>query len=79
MKRVVDWTIANIRRLVVGVVGGTVLLIGIIMIVTPGPAVVVIPMGLAILATEFLWARTLLVKVKERIKKATERKGGVGK
>ena len=79
MKRVVDWTIANIRRLVVGVVGGTVLLAGIIMIVTPGPAVVVIPMGLAILATEFLWARTLLVKVKERIKRAAERKKGVGK
>lgn len=79
MKRVVDWTIANIRRLVVGVVGGTVLLIGIIMIVTPGPAVVVIPMGLAILATEFLWARTLLVKVKERIQRIAERKRGVGK
>jgi uncharacterized protein (TIGR02611 family) len=79
MKRVVDWTIANIRRLVVGVVGGTVLLIGIIMIVTPGPAVVVIPMGLAILATEFLWARTLLVKVKERIQRMAERKRDVGK
>ncbi len=79
MKRVVDWTIANIRRLVVGVVGGTVLLIGIIMIVTPGPAVVVIPMGLAILATEFIWAKTLLLKVKEKLKKAAERKNGVKK
>jgi uncharacterized protein (TIGR02611 family) len=79
MKRIVDWTIANIRRLVIGVVGGTVLLIGIIMIVTPGPAVVVIPMGLAILATEFIWARTLLVKVKEKIQRATERKSALKK
>ena len=37
------------------------------MIVLPGPAIVVIPIGLAILATEFLWARKLLDRVKERI------------
>lgn len=75
MKRLINWTVANIRRLIVGVVGGTVLLIGIIMIVTPGPAVVFIPMGLGILATEFLWAETLLHKVKERIMKAAGKKG----
>jgi putative transmembrane protein PGPGW len=39
------------------------------MIVLPGPAVVVIPIGLAILATEFIWARKLLVRVKERIER----------
>ncbi|HEX2570785.1 MAG TPA: ATP-binding protein [Polyangia bacterium] len=54
-----------IRRLLVSLVGGTVLLVGLIMIVAPGPAVVVIPMGLGILATEFLWARRLLHKVKD--------------
>ena len=36
------------------------------MIVLPGPAVVVIPVGLAILATEFVWARRLLDNLKER-------------
>jgi tellurite resistance protein TerC len=55
------------RRLVVTVAGFTVLIIGVAMIVLPGPAVVVIPLGLAILATEFIWARTLLAKVKERV------------
>lgn len=55
------------RQLVVAVVGFTVVLTGIIMIVTPGPAVVVIPLGLGILATEFVWARILLNKLKERI------------
>lgn len=79
MKKIVDWTIANIRRLVIAVVGGTVLLIGIIMIVTPGPAVVVIPVGLAILATEFLWARTLLDKVKAKMQKAAELKNALKK
>ncbi len=63
------WTLRQARRLVVAVVGVTVVLVGIIMIFTPGPAVVVIPLGLGILATEFVWARTLLHHVKERISK----------
>jgi uncharacterized protein (TIGR02611 family) len=53
--------------LIIIVAGFTVLIIGVAMIVLPGPAVVVIPLGLAILATEFIWARTLLTKVKERV------------
>lgn len=54
----------NTRRLIIFVVGFTVLLLGIILIVMPGPAFLVIPAGLAILATEFVWARTLLKRVK---------------
>ena len=53
------------RRLVVLVVGSTVLAIGVAMLVLPGPAVVVIPMGLAILALEFVWARRLLARFRE--------------
>ena len=55
------------RRIVVLVVGATVLLVGVVMIVTPGPAVIVIPLGLAILSIEFAWARHWLRKVRERI------------
>jgi len=54
------------KRIVIAVVGFSVLLVGIIMIVTPGPAFVVIPVGLAILGLEFAWARSWLHKVKER-------------
>jgi tellurite resistance protein TerC len=36
----------------IGIMGGTVLLIGVVMIVLPGPAILVIPAGLGILATE---------------------------
>lgn len=50
--------------MVIFVVGTTVVLIGVAMIVAPGPAVVVIPAGLAILATEFVWARQLLHRMK---------------
>jgi len=54
------------RRVVVAVVGGTVLLVGLVMIVTPGPALVLVPLGLAILAIEFAWARRLLKRVREK-------------
>lgn len=54
------------RRIAVSVVGGTVLLVGVALIVLPGPAFVVIPLGLAILGLEFAWARLWLRKVKQR-------------
>ena len=57
----------QVWRLVILVVGCTVVGIGVAMIVLPGPAVVVIPAGLAILASEFLWARRLLDRVKAKI------------
>ncbi|MBI5185325.1 MAG: TerC/Alx family metal homeostasis membrane protein [Nitrospinae bacterium] len=57
----------NARRVGILVIGSSVLLVGIAMIVLPGPAFVVIPLGLAILATEFIWARKLLNKVKEKM------------
>lgn len=50
----------HIRRIVVMILGGTVLIIGIALIVLPGPAFIVIPLGLAILAMEFAWARRWL-------------------
>jgi len=54
------------RRIAVALVGGTVLAIGVALIVLPGPAFVVIPLGLAILGAEFAWARRWLRKVKQR-------------
>ena len=54
------------RKILIAVMGGTVLLIGVVMIVTPGPAIVVIPIGLAILATEFAWARRYKDKLEEK-------------
>jgi uncharacterized protein (TIGR02611 family) len=68
MNRLRDlWNHGNIkivRRIIVAVVGATVLLIGIALLVLPGPAFIVIPIGLAILATEFAWARHWLKKVR---------------
>ena len=49
-----------IRKLIYSVIGITVLLIGIAMIVLPGPAFIVSPIGLAILASEYAWARRII-------------------
>jgi hypothetical protein len=49
-----------IRKLIYSVLGVTVLLVGIAMIVLPGPAFLVIPIGLAILAGEYAWARRII-------------------
>jgi tellurite resistance protein TerC len=54
------------RRIVIAVVGFTVLAVGVAMIVLPGPAIVVIPVGLGILGLEFAWARHWLQKIRER-------------
>ena len=68
MKRLFSvWNLENIKivkRVIVSVVGATVLLIGIALLVLPGPAFIVIPVGLAILATEYAWARRWLKKVR---------------
>ena len=56
------------RKIVIFAIGVTVLLFGIVLIFLPGPAIVVIPIGLAILATEFIWARRLLKQVKDKAK-----------
>ena len=50
----------RIKRIIVAVLGGTVLALGVALIVLPGPAFLVIPAGLAILAVEFAWARRWL-------------------
>ena len=66
VRRVLIRTYEGARKAVVAVVGATVVLLGISMIVLPGPAVLVIPLGLGILAIEFAWARRWLRHVKER-------------
>jgi uncharacterized protein (TIGR02611 family) len=65
--------VPHIKRIIVTVVGGTVLIFGLILIVTPGPAVLVIPVGLAILGTEYAWARRWLRKARKMASKALSR------
>ncbi len=59
----------TIKRIIVAVAGGTVLALGIALIVLPGPAFLVIPAGLAILAIEFAWARRWLRNARDCLQK----------
>jgi uncharacterized protein (TIGR02611 family) len=60
-------SLRQVKRFIIVVVGFTVLAIGLVMIVLPGPAFLVIPIALGILATEFVWARNLINKIKSKI------------
>ncbi len=62
MRRTITYPWA--RRIVVAVIGGTIVLVGIAMVVLPGPAIIVIPLGLGVLGLEFAWARHWLRKLR---------------
>ena len=64
---------AHAKKALIGLAGGIVLLAGIAMIVLPGPAFLVIPAGLAILATEFEWADRLKTRAQDRCHEAREK------
>jgi len=54
----------RLRKTLVAIIGVTLLLFGLALIVLPGPAFIVIPLGLAVLASEFAWARLVLKRGK---------------
>jgi uncharacterized protein (TIGR02611 family) len=58
---------------VVAVIGTLVTVVGVVMLVTPGPAFVLIPLGLAILATEFEFARRWLRWARRKAEEAKEK------
>jgi putative transmembrane protein PGPGW len=66
-------TLQQAKRLIVIVAGFTVLLIGIALILLPGPAFLVIPVGFGVLATELVRARQLLTKLKSTFQKGKGR------
>ena len=57
-------TVEQVRRIFRIVAGFTLLLVGVVMIITPGPGWLVILLGLGLLAAEFVWARRLMDRVK---------------
>ena len=61
------------RKVTVTVAGGFVLLAGLVMLVTPGPAIVLIPLGLLILGIEFPWAQSAVNKLSGLIRRVRER------
>ena len=67
LDRLVRVSLRGARRIAIALIGSTTLLLGVAMLITPGPGLLVIPIGLALLSIEFVWARRWLA----RIRKAT--------
>ena len=63
------------KKFFIALMGGTVVLIGVVMIMLPGPGLLVIAGGLAILGTEFIWARRALRNAKGKFAKARRKSG----
>jgi len=66
MSPVIFKTLHQAKRFLRIVVGFTLLLIGVVLLVGPGPGWLVILLGLGLLAAEFVWARRLLDSMKEK-------------
>ena len=63
----------NGKRMAIFVVGMVLVAGGLAMLVLPGPGLLVIIAGLAVLATEFAWAERLLDRAKEQATKAKDK------
>jgi hypothetical protein len=72
------WFWAQARKIVVAVIGTTMILAGVAMLVLPGPGWLTIFGGLAILATEFAWAKWTLKHAKARVRQLAEKYVGIG-
>ena len=60
------------KRIAVSIAGFTVLALGVVMLVLPGPGLVLILVGLGILSSEYVWAQRLLRKAKEKAEQAKD-------
>lgn len=62
-------------RIFIGVIGGSVTILGAIFLFAPGPGVLVLLAGLGILATEFAWASRAMLKTKNMAASAAQKVG----
>lgn len=76
-KAVMNFIGRSSKRIAVTAAGATVLAAGIAMLALPGPGLLVIILGLAILASEYVWARRALDMAKRKAKEAKTKAGGI--
>ena len=63
----------GIKKTIILIIGGTIIFFGVLLLVLPGPGILVIIAGLAVLATEFAFAEKALSKIKKSVKKVGEK------
>ena len=72
LRRTREWVsrhprLEHVYRVAVGILGGTLTAIGVLLIPLPGPGWLVVFLGLAVLGTEFRWAKRIAVWLKRRL------------
>lgn len=67
------WVLRSGKRIAVSVIGLALVAVGLVMLVAPGPGLLLIVAGLAVLATEYAWARRALDTARTRAKRASRR------
>jgi uncharacterized protein (TIGR02611 family) len=72
-RAVAGWVRASGKRIAVSVVGFALVAIGLMLLVLPGPGLLVMVAGLAVLATEYAWARLALDAAKRRTRDVADR------
>ena len=73
MHRAVELTYRTAKRIVIAIIGTTVVLLGVAMLVLPGPGILTIILGLMLLGVEFAFARRWLVRIKSASQKAADK------
>ena len=65
-------TLQEAKRLIKIVFAFTLLIVGVAMLVLPGPGILIIIVALAVLSGEFIWARRLLERIKVEARRASD-------
>lgn len=68
-----NWLLTNGMKVVRIVAGLAILIVGVGLLVLPGPGIPLIILGLAILAVDFVWARRLKAHLHEQANKVVHR------
>ncbi len=74
-REIARFVLRSSKRIAVTIVGGVVVVAGLAMLVLPGPGILVVAVGFAILGTEYVWAAVAL----ERTKRAAAQAGGIAR
>jgi uncharacterized protein (TIGR02611 family) len=69
----IRWVGRNSKRVAITIVGFVLILGGVVLLVLPGPGMLIIIAGLAVLGTEYMWARRMLDMAKRKAKEAAAR------
>jgi hypothetical protein len=64
-----------VKTLAIALLGGTVLSVGLALLILPGPGLPIVAIGLTILASEFGWAKRALRRAKRAVSRARRRSG----